>query len=118
MLWVSSFIDTGYIKDEAEAMTIIQIINVIVVIVLLLSFMCIGHLTDKVPPQYLLSMSFSLRGVGLIVFYFFVTLPNTWFAYMTMVFMALGSIFCIVTLESLFAKHLAKDIRGTMMAIY
>ena len=69
LLWITSFIDKGVIKDEDEAKLIIQNVNIIVVIGALLFFRVAGWIADKYPAYIVIPCSFLFRALTISAFF-------------------------------------------------
>ena len=69
LLWITSFIDKGIIKDDAEAKEIMTKINVLSVLASVVVFKVGGHLTDKYPPHVVIPAAFIFRAVGITFFF-------------------------------------------------
>jgi hypothetical protein len=117
MLWVTSFVDSGVLKSESEAKTVIQNINVIAVIFIIMLFKPIGIFTDSYPAYITIPISFMVRALS-IIWFLFLDKPNTYVSYFVVAVMFMGSLFENTTVDGLFNKHLPKDIRATLNSGY
>jgi hypothetical protein len=68
LLWVTTFIDTGYLKSRDEATVIIQKVNLVTVIISVFVFPLVGKLSDKLPARILIPISFFLEAFAMMLF--------------------------------------------------
>ena len=117
LLWITSFVNSGVLSSEEEAKEVIQNANIVCVLFSLVFFKLAGLLTDKFPAYINLPISFLLRASACVTF-IFIKDPRSFLPYFTLGLFVVGNLFENVTLNGLFNKHLAKDVRGTLTGAY
>lgn len=68
LLWLSSFIDSGYLIDEKESLGIYRKIVLISMILSGTLLPVIGHLADRAPSKIIVPLAFSARGAAAYAF--------------------------------------------------
>jgi hypothetical protein len=80
VLWLSSFIDTGYFTNDVDYLVVYRKIVLISMILSGVLLPVIGHFADFLPSAYVVPFAFASRCVAA---YFFcqITIPDSLFAY-------------------------------------
>jgi hypothetical protein len=69
-VWVTSFINTGYLSSVQDAKDIITKVSLIGVAIKLICFFFIGVISDKYPAHLTICLSYFVRMTGIILFLF------------------------------------------------
>jgi MFS transporter, DHA1 family, tetracycline resistance protein len=116
LLWISSFVETGYLANENEALKIYRRVTMISMILTGVMLPVIGHLADKTPSRIIIPIAFFIRcGAA----FAFVTLerPDTVTAYVSCSFLILATVLENVSIEVLFMRGMPGDVRGAMNGV-
>lgn len=118
LLWVTSFVDSGYLQSESEAKLIYsRIVNsALVVMVLLMPF--IGVMADKIAPNILLPTCFFIRGLSQYVFIYFLEVPDSVWIVVNGCLMITMCMLLVVSTIAVFLRTIPQDIRGTMQGCF
>jgi hypothetical protein len=68
LLWITTFIDKGVIKSEAEAKQIFQDANIIGIAFSFGGFFLIGKFIDAFPSYMAIIIAFLIRGISILLF--------------------------------------------------
>jgi MFS-type transporter involved in bile tolerance (Atg22 family) len=113
LLWISSFVHTGYLKDENDALKIYRKIIMISMILTGVLLPLIGQLADKTPSRIIIPIAFFVRGVAAFAFLRIET-PDTFLAYGSCSLLILATTVENVSVEVLFMRGMPGDVRGAM----
>ena len=118
LLWVTSFVDTGYLESEEEAKRIYQ--NLLVVSVA--SAACFAPIiwigVDRWHLGYLISGVFAVRAIVLIFGFPNLTLPNGFGAYISCCVLLTTSGIANILCETFFIKKTPCEISGSMKGVF
>ena len=76
-----------------------------------------GKLVDKYPAYIMITISFITRSVSLSLL-FLVENPESMLTYAVATLVQVATLFQNVSVESVFMKHLPKEIRGVMIGMF
>lgn len=116
LLWLGSFVSTGYLADENEQLSIYRRITMISMILTGVLLPLIGHLADKTPSKIIIPIAFFIRCAAAFVFIQLVR-PDTFFAYASCSFLILATVLENVSIEVLFMRGMPGDVRGAMNGV-
>lgn len=113
LLWIGSFVTTGYLADENASLSIYRQITMISMILTGVLLPMIGHLADKTPSKIIIPIAFLIRCCAA---FMFTTLnrPDTLGAYISCSFLILATVLENVSIEVLFMRGMPGDVRGAM----
>lgn len=113
LLWIQSFVQTGYLESEDDALRIFRRILMISMILTAVALPLIGHLADKTPSRIIIPIAFALRCSAA---FSFVTIkvPDTYVAYCSCSLLILATVLENVSVEVLFMRGMPGDVRGAM----
>jgi len=116
LLWIESFVSTGYLADENESLSIYRRIIMISMILTGVLLPFLGHLADKTPSKVLIPIAFFIRCVAA---FMFITLerPDTFGAYVSCSLLILATVLVVVSIEVLFMRGMPGDVRGAMNGV-
>jgi hypothetical protein len=117
LLWITSFIQSGQVKDQNAAKDIISNLNVILVICMVLLFKPMGTFADKVPAYLAIPAAFLTRAIAAASF-LLLTSPDSVAAYTVNIVIILATNLENITVDGYFMRHLPKEVRGTMNSGY
>jgi MFS family permease len=117
LLWVTSFVESGIVESEAEAMAIYQKIILISVIGTMLSLPLIGWMADKVPEKLMIPLSFFVRMVTAASF-LVLDHPESTQSICLCAMLIVTSLFENISIDAMFFRTLPRDIRGSMIALF
>jgi len=116
LLWLGSFVSTGYLADEKEALNIYRRISMISMILTGVLLPLIGHLADKTPSRIIIPIAFFIRCCAAFAFVS-LKLPDTALAYISCSFLILATVLENVSIEVLFMRGMPGDVRGAMNGV-
>jgi hypothetical protein len=114
-VWVNSYVDETTFT-EMDAKTVVQNAHLMGTLLNLTAFYFVGKFVDRYPGFITIPISYFVRMFGVIAF-LFVSSPHSIFLYFSYMLMVLGNMMENITIESLFAKNVHKDIRGTLNSV-
>ena len=118
LVWITSFVDSGYLKSEKEAKDIyIYIVNVAMVFSILL-MPPIGYAADKLNLRVMVPLSFFLRACVGTAFMFFVHTPDSPWTLVVVLCLITCTVMENIMIQKLFMSTLPDDIRGTMFGVF
>jgi len=117
LLWITSFVDDGYLESEKEAMAIFSKIQVISVSLAVLMFYQIGRFVDKVPSYVSCPVFFGGRALALAL-QFTLDKPDTWYCFFVVAFQVVMTNGENIATDGLFNKNLSKSTRGLLNGVY
>lgn len=117
LLWLSSFVTTGYLQDENQALKIYRKITMISMILTGVLLPLIGHLADKTPSRYIIPVAFFIRCLAAFAF-ISLNKPDTALAYISCSFLILATVLENVSVEVLFMRGMPGDVRGAMNGVF
>jgi MFS family permease len=80
ILWITSFVDTGYLANENEAKQIYsKVVNYSMLAILVAMPIC-GFVADKLSSKIMVPISFLCRGVIAAFFVYFIDVPDSHWA--------------------------------------
>jgi len=118
LLWITSFVDSGYLSSESEAKKIYARIVTITICAVVVCLPLIGWLTDRVPARVLAPISFAIRGSIAFTFVTFVDKPDSVWTIVVSVLMIISCMLENVCINALFMRTLPAEIRGAMTGLF
>ena len=103
LLWVISFVDSGYLKSEADAMMIYVKINIMGVCFAVVGFFILHKYIDRVPIKYSVTCSFMFRCIAMVGF-LKIKKPDAAYTYLVLIMALVGSQFEYISVEAMFTK--------------
>ena len=77
-----------------------------------------GKISDRLPARYLIPLGYAITSCSLILFQFIPSpLKSLIPLYVIFTLLMVGSVFSMTCVETVFSRHLPKDIRGTMNGV-
>ena len=116
LLWIGSFVSTGYLADENESLSIYRRITMISMILTGVLLPVIGHLADKTPSKVIIPIAFFIR-CGAAFMFITLKMPDTFGAYVSCSFLILATVLENVSIEVLFMRGMPGDVRGAMNGV-
>ena len=117
LLWITSFVDSGLMKDEAEGKVLYQSIIVFSFVFVALLTPVFGVIADKLPGAVIVPITFALRCV--IGFNFLqIEDPRLPWSIIICCLYVIISLQMNISVETLFLKGIPADIRGTMLGLF
>lgn len=117
MLWLTSFIDSGYFENEADSKKWMSTSGVVTLVGMMVCFPLMGNIVDRVSSHILSPISNAFRAFFILMFLFGVTEPN-WLAIVMIVGMSLGTFFQSLSVYKLYLYELPKEVRGAMLGLF
>jgi len=113
ILWISSFISDGFVKDDAEAKKIYQQASVVAMVTSLCCLPIIAPISDKANPLWTMPLAFLIR------FFFagsfrFVKNPNSLLTVLLFTGLAVSSSAQAIIIMGWYNRKMNKEIRGNM----
>ena len=90
LLWLTTFVDSGYFENEAESKKFISTCGVVTIFVSMAFLSLFGMIVDKVSAHILSPISLLFRPCFIIFFLLFVNEPN-WLAIFSLIGMSIGT---------------------------
>lgn len=113
ILWITSFIEGGAVKDDAEAKQIYKHASVIAMVIALLFLPICAQLSDRVSPLRMLPLSFLCRSLVNGSF-MFVRRPNSWVTPALFGALLVASEAQGLIIASWYFRKMNKEVRGNM----
>jgi len=117
LLWIDSFVDSGYLKSTDDAKNIYSHIIATSVVFLMLTGPLIGSAADKLSLTVMVPLSFLMRATVTISFFLYVDKPDSPWTIAVILVMVTCTVIENVMIQKLFMRTLPDDIRGTMIAV-
>ena len=118
LLWVTSFVDSGYLETEEEAKTIYQNLLLTSVLGVCIFMPCVVRYADSWPPGPMISVSFLLRAILLCFGFPFLKKPDTFWTFFISFWMMTFTGFQAVSVEAYQLKIIPSDVSGTIRGIF
>jgi MFS family permease len=115
LLWITSFVDSGYLKSDNEAKIIYSRIINITMASVVVCLPGLGWLSDKMKPNVMVPLSFLLRCVVCACFVYFINAPDSNWAILLSVLLIICSMVENVCIAALFQRTMPADLRGAML---
>jgi MFS-type transporter involved in bile tolerance (Atg22 family) len=117
LLWIDSFVDSGYLKSTDDAKNIYSHIIATSVVFLMLTGPLIGSAADKLSLTVMVPLSFLMRATVTISFFLYVDKPDSPWTIPVILVMVTCTVIENVMIQKLFMRTLPDDIRGTMIGV-
>ena len=106
ILWITSFVDSGYFSNEAESKTILSTLGLLTLVFSAFIFPLFGVIVDKVSSHVLSPLSSSIRPIAVLLFIICAHVPDSWITCLAMVSMTLGTFLQSLVTHKLFLYEL------------
>jgi predicted MFS family arabinose efflux permease len=116
LLWIQSFVNTGYLEAEDDALRIFRKVMMISMVGNLVVLPLVGWLSDTVRSAILIPFAYALRFVACMAFTH-LEVPDSTSAYISCTFLILATQLENVSVEVLFMRDMPGDIRGILNAL-
>ena len=117
LLWIDSFVDSGYLKSTDDAKNIYSHIIATSVVFLMLTGPLIGSAADKLSLTVMVPLSFLMRATVTISFFLYIDKPDSPWTIPVILVMLTCTVIENVMIQKLFMRTLPDDIRGTMIGV-
>ena len=118
LLWVTSFVDSGYLKSEDEAKSIYQNLFIFAVFGTCFLVPWFIKMSDNWHLGWCIGVAFLLRSIVFIFGFSFLKTPDSiWTFIMTLGMLSTTGVQSI-SVETFFSKIVPSDISGTMRGLY
>jgi len=118
LLWVTSFVDSGYLKSEEEAKSIYQNLLLFAVFGTCIIAPIMIRASDNWHLGWCIGVAFLLRSIVFIFGFPMLKAPNTVWTFVAALGMLSTTGAQSVTVETFFSKLVPSDISGTMRGLY
>ena len=117
VLWISSFVDSGYLESEEVSKKLIAKLSMLSVVFLLPLIPLVGKAVDKVSHNIMIPIAFFIRMIMSLLMVFWVKVPDQWELTFVIVGLTVATAVEHVSILGLFTKSLPSDARGASMGV-
>ena len=118
LLWVTSFVDSGYLESEADAKRIYQNLFLISVLCVAFTAPVLIRMSDHWHLGWSIGFSFLIRAIVFMFGFPNLQYPDNPWTFVLCVLMLGGTASQSIAVESFYSKMIPSDIAGSMRGLY